>query len=224
MKLDFSITIIILSLIYSILVYYQISRYIKLHCTSYDRYLNNYRKLNKINNEERFVVIMNTTFDRINKIKPVINSLLDQTIKIDEIAINLYNKDNKQVNMDNIEPQIHKVVNIYKINNNGYDSEICNCLIPTLFREQDANTTVLVLRDNIIYGKNFIYRVLKESEKNTNNIIEINSENMYIVKPKFFKANSIDKKNVFNKNWFDNNITVPKTNINIKTKNYKLLK
>ena len=77
----------IISIILIFVAYYGIDRYIVMHLNSIDKYVDNYHKLSSI--PDKVVLSFSTTQDKFNKIKPMIKSLLDQTIKINKIDINL---------------------------------------------------------------------------------------------------------------------------------------
>ena len=84
-----NIIFILLLIIVIIFYYYDIFRYIKIHFDSDYEYIKNYKKLNKFNYTDRIVISLTTTPDRIQYIKPVIKSLLDQSVKVDQIVLNI---------------------------------------------------------------------------------------------------------------------------------------
>lgn len=161
-----------LTLIYTFFVYYGINRYFSLHLYSSESYIPSYQKIQKSNN--RTVVSLSSNSKNLNKIKPVINSLLDQTIKVDEIALTIpYGTE--------LPSYLDDIVTKYGVGNNYGD---CVSIVPVVLREGDKNTNIIVMKDNIVYGKDFIEIMLEESEKTPNQILE--SKHAYLIKPNFF--------------------------------------
>ena len=70
----------ILSLIITILYYFGIVRYLELHIRENKKYLENYKKLEK-NYDKKVIISMSSTPKNIDKMDPMLNSLLDQTVK-----------------------------------------------------------------------------------------------------------------------------------------------
>ena len=143
-------------------------------------YIRNYSKLDKADSKNRVVVSLMVFPDRLDKIKPIISSLLDQTVKIDEISINLPYKDMKKV------PAYLK--DIVKIYGHSVDYKDVSALIPVLLRERDKNTKIIILKDDKIYGKDFIETLVEESNKNPFKPIVVNKNftNGILIKSNFF--------------------------------------
>ena len=196
-KLEFFILLNILAIIYSILNYLELIRYVNIRVNSNNYFLKKFRKMKKYSKVERIVLIIDTDVKRINKLKPCINSLLDQTIRVDEIALNL-----KDGDLEKVDPILHKILNVYEVEN--FDNKICQNIIPTLYRENDNDTIIILLKDNIIYPKNFILHMVEKSVKNPHNVIKSNIENVFLFKPEFFSIKSLD--DVCNEKWLQNNL------------------
>lgn len=196
-KLEFFILLNILAIIYSILNYLELIRYVNVSVNSNNYFLKKFRKLKKYSKAERIVLIIDTDVKRINKLKPCINSLLDQNIRVDEIAINL-----KDGDLEKVDPNLHKILNVYEVED--YDNKICHNIIPTLYRENDNDTIIILLKDNIVYPKNFILHMVEKSVKNPHNVIKSNIENVFLFKPEFFSTKSLD--DVCNERWLQNNL------------------
>ena len=149
----------IISLIYTILSYYGITRYLKILLSSPKKYIKKYGKLD-IGDKDRVIISMSTSS---SKIRPVINSLLDQTVKVDLIAINVpYGKKYK------LPKDLEDAVALYRTSK-PYGSS--TCLIPAVMREGEKTTKIITVGDNVIYGKDFIEVLLKESKKHPNDIV-----------------------------------------------------
>ena len=147
-----------LSMIFVILSYFGIIRYLKLHVDSHSNYIENYKKLNKASENNKVILSLSSNTKKINKIMPMLKSILDQTVKVDQIVLNLPPGDNY-----NIPKEYNNILNIFYSGKN-YDE--ATKLIPTLLREDNADTIIILLKDDYIYGKDFIETIIEESNKN----------------------------------------------------------
>lgn len=176
----------VLSLIYVICGYYGINRYVGLHLCSTDYYTKNYSKLEKADENTRVVLSLTTTPERLQKLKPTIVSLLDQTSKVDEIAISIpYGKEYK------IPTYLNDIVQIYRY---SVKYEDAGCLIPTLLREREADTKIIIVKDNMVYGKDFVEVMVEQSNEHPDKAIMINNSNEALVKPNFFDISVMNYK------------------------------
>lgn len=152
-----------ISMIYIILSYLGIMRYIYLlsSFSSIDDFANEYHSLEKVSKSHRVIISMSVNDKNISKMKPVLKSILDQTVKVDEISINIphYLK-------DKIPDYLSKYSNTYNTINDYGD---CNTIIPTLIREKDKDTIVIFLTPEFIYGQNFISDIYDEYIKLSKN-------------------------------------------------------
>lgn len=115
-----------------------------------------YRNVCNLSKPKRLVVSLSTLPSRVNNIKPVLKSILKNTLKPDLIYLNIprvsmregveYNIDPKNVQFD---PRI--IVN--KIDR---DYGPITKLYPVLEREKDPDTIIICIDDDIIYDKNLI--------------------------------------------------------------------
>jgi hypothetical protein len=194
--------IIIISLLICIILYFGIDRYILLH-TQYNtnNLIESYNTLNKADNC-RVVISTTTTPEKIHKIKPMLLSILDQNVKVDQICLNLPSEKKY-----NIPSDYKKILNIFNtgtiFNNNGAK------IIPPLLRE-DLKTKIIALNDNQLYGKDCIESLINQSNKHPDNAIFIKKNNCIIAllfKPDFFKNNTIDYyTNEYNDDWIIKNL------------------
>lgn len=221
-----SIIITILSIIYTYLTYIGYIRYISLKKINNDisKYAKYYHSLESTTKEYRVIISMYVNNDNIDKINSVLKSILDQTTKVDEISINI-SKDVKD-----IPEYLKKYSNTYKLVNDYGDY---NIIIPTLFREKDKDTIIILLPTNYIYGQNFISdfveSYLSYKKSNTNILLIGNNKHDNILNSPIitqistFKFNIEDCDNILNCIDKDNNSTIIKyiNNSIIKTYNYK---
>lgn len=119
------------------------------------------------------------------KLKKVLISLLNQTVRIDQISINIpyVSNDNKKYF---IPKEYEDVAIIHKC---GVDYENNNNIIHTLYREGEYGTIIIGLDENYIYGKTFLEELLNFSLNNNNYAIFF-PEGM-LVKPEFFQKEII---------------------------------
>lgn len=179
---------IVLLVIFILILYffyiYDIIRYISLHYDSDDmKYIKNYKKLKKYM-DCRVVVSLTTTPDRIKKIKPVLKSLLDQTIKVDRIILNIPNSCNGS--KYDVPEDYKNICNVY---NCGRDYGPGTKFMPTILRETSANTIIIMLDDDYIYSKDFLETILNEYKKNPDCAISTN--NTILIKPEFLDISVI---------------------------------
>ncbi len=169
-----SIISTIFTLCYTIGAYYGYNRNIYLRYTDGNSLIKSYAALDKAN-KNRIVVSMyvDCKFTKLEEIKPVILSLMDQTVRVDEIALAVSN-------LENTPEFITQTCLVYEISdkygNNGN-------LIPCLIRERDANTKIILLSSKIVYGADFIEMMVEESNTYPNTIII--SDKTVLLEPDF---------------------------------------
>lgn len=191
----FTIITTILSLIMILFSYFGISRYLFLHLQSPERFVEKYNKLPKADNG-RVVVSFTTTPDKIKKLKPMINSVLDQTVKVDQFAL-VIQDDDKNYDF----PQyIKDMANIFP---SGKDYGKGTKLIPILLKEKECDTTIIAIDDSMVYGQDFIYTMIEQSKKNPGSVLIDKKGNAMLVKPEYFGCDVIDRyKEKFDNDWF----------------------
>ncbi len=195
-----TIIMTILSLIFIILTYFGITRYITLQLQSPDTYIENYHKLPKSDAKKLNIVIYSDS-KNINNLKPMINSMLDQTIRVDRIFLVT-----TDITSDELPEYLKKVVTILPAAKK-YGGEFANSLIPMLLNEKNADTTIMVLKNNIIYGKDFIETMVNMSEKTPKTAILDNKHNSILIKPDYYDSSIFDRnKDTYPDVWFTEKI------------------
>lgn len=184
-----NIWIVLITFFFIILLFYFFDFYRFFHicfCNEMMDSIKNYSKVKRIKNcSSKIIVSLSCRPNEEYKLKPVLLSLLNQTIKIDQISINIphVSNDNKQYSI----PKEYEDVAI--IHNCGVDHGKNNNIIHTLYREGEYGTIIIGLDENYIYGKTFLEELLKVS-LNNNNYAIIFPEGM-LVKPEFFQKEII---------------------------------
>ena len=179
----------------------------------YTELIANYAHLNKCT-PDKVVISFTTTPERIENIQPMLNSILDQTVKVDQIALNIPGDLNCE-----IPKTCDDICNVYKA---GKDYGIGTKFVPTLLRELDCGTKIILVKDNRVYGEDFVETMLRESDKHPEKCIhtgpKLEGSDGILIKPEFFKDvihQACDDK------WLESNIVVSKKNISYnKNKKY----
>jgi hypothetical protein len=178
----FSIIWSFLSLIFSFLLYFGIIRYLNLYIYNPKSYLKKYFELEKACNKK---VVINLSITNPDKLKPVINSLLDQTVRVDEISINTDKKLPAYIK------DLNKVVRTYRSN---------LCIKPCIMRENDNDTIIIFINDDKIYGKDFIQDAMDEyqnlskvEDSDSSSIIKISDNGEIITNTNIFNTDLLDK-------------------------------
>lgn len=196
----FHIAIIVLSLIsiiISILSYFGITRYIKLYFSkSVDKYVETYSSLPLASQDKRVIIVLSVqNEDELKTIYPTINSLLHQTVRVNQIFLVLPCKSNC-----NVPENLTKVVTIVKPGKT-YD-ETYQDIISILQREKEKDTVIIKVSNRVIYGNDFIQHLLEISESATDFVIKDKANLFLLVKPSLILLDT-DQKFI---SFFNNNV------------------
>ena len=161
--MDWFIIISIISILFSLFIFFEIFRYIQLHFSKSDKYIEQYKNLDPASKDKKVIISLGGNDKDIKNFQPVLNSLLDQTVRVNNIYINLY-QENDDMNTDDLS----KVANIFKC---GTDYKNSCKFIPTALREDKNDTIIILLDKDVIYGKTFIENLVDEYDKNKKSII-----------------------------------------------------
>ena len=193
-----SIITSLISLLYLCLSYKGIIRYSELYLKSPKKYENDYKKLEYFDKNKRVVVSLAPSLKDLKNIESVIKSLLNQTVKVNLISITLPYGDKYKIPLN-----IKDSVAVYRTNTDYGD---LNAIIPTAIREGEANTQLIVLGADKIYGENFIEEILEKSKENPDNIVYCNNkENKLCIKQGILFPINIFSEDFFN---FTQNIDI----------------
>jgi choline kinase len=129
----------------------------------------------------------------LNKLKPTINSLIDQTVRVDQISVNV------SPDAGATPAWLKNAVTVSKM---GIERGKMGAIIPTLRREGEKDTRIIVVDDNVVYGRDFIEKIIKSSDKNSgkavytqnrslNGVKVIETRYGAVVKPEFFRAKDV---------------------------------
>lgn len=185
-----SIGISCILLLYTVLSHYGLIRLVYLRNRSLEYYSAKYPALPKaVPNRVVISFAIKDGYDTA-KFTPFINSLLDQSVRVDDIGVNLTYK-----NISKIPERYKKILNIYGLSKE-YD-EVTN-FIPTILRETEANTMVIVVDPNMSYGTDFVADLVDASQEHPDALIYGKAQDVkygLLAKPKFFSETLCENKN-----------------------------
>ena len=175
----------VFSLVYVLLVYFGVTRFFAVHLFSTESYAKHYKALDKADEKVRVIISLTTTPERVNKLKPTLNSLLDQTAQVDEIAITVrYGC--------KLPESVKRVAQIY---NYGSDYKDNGKLIPVLSREGEKDTKIILVDDDMVYGKDFVETLIDASNANPGKAIgvkKLGSKYGVVVTPEYFSEDVVE--------------------------------
>ena len=192
------ITIIstIISLIMIFSSYFGITRYFLCYIKSPEKLIENYSKLPRASTDNKVVISFTCKQEKLHKLKPFINSILDQTVKVDLIAM-ITPLGNKEEDY-NIPKYIKDIAVIFP---SGMDCGKGTKLIPMLLREKEKDTIIISLDENKIYGQDFIYTMVEESKKYPDSVLVDKKGSAILVRSDHFDCDVINREKVDNE-WF----------------------
>ena len=179
-KLVFLLVSVLLSLVYIGLVYFGIIRYVKMHCTDPEKFIAGYSALDRADTDNRVVITLEIPAREIDKIEPLMNSILDQTVKVDEIAIHIYVEDDQEIAIPKYLKKIARIYMVKKSHGQG------NAIIPTIMREKDGNTIIMHLDHMQIFGKDFIEDFLTDVKDGA-----VSAKGAMLIRPNMFTTKDL---------------------------------
>ncbi len=109
------------------------------------------------------IITLTTTPGRISKIRPVLKSILDQSVAVEEIRINVPYESCKGVKYEI--PEWLKKIKSVKIYRQIKDWGPATKLIPTLLDVNNRDKKIIVLDDDVIYGYHTISTIAAAFDK-----------------------------------------------------------
>jgi hypothetical protein len=140
-----------------------------------DKYVEKYTDL-PFASEKRVVVVLSVqNEDELKSIIPTVNSLLDQTVRVNQLFLVL------PIDSDFEVPEnLTKVLSVVKPGK-VYDDKYQD-IISILQREKEKDTFIIKVSNGIIYGNEFIENVIETSEANPDSVIKDSSNSFLLVK------------------------------------------
>ena len=191
----FTIISTLLSLAMIVFSYFGIIRYLSLH-VYHKKLLENYSKLPE-SSEKKIIVSFAARPEDFDKLKPMLYSILDQTVKVDQIAAVVPLEDEK-----NVPEYITKIANIFPA---GKDYGDTMALIPILLKEKECDTIIISLDHNTIYGKDFLETMIDEASKNEGTVLTDSKKKCLLLKPEYYGPEILENPKIkYDTNWFIN--------------------
>ncbi len=155
------IIIIIIVIALFITIYFEIFRYIGTNCATPHNVLNIdkcYKSKKRVDIDRRIIISLTSIPDRLLKLAPTLYSILSQSVKVDEIRINLPYKSLKGQEYI-IPPWLEQCQNI-KIYRVEKDLGPVTKLLPTV-KDEKPDTCIIIIDDDRIYGSNFVEHLVE---------------------------------------------------------------
>jgi len=144
--------------------------------TNTDKYIEKYTDLPFASKKRVVVVLSVQNESEIKNLFPTINSLLDQTVRVNQFFLVL--PCNSDYNIPEKLQKILTIINPGKVYDDKYQD-----IITILQREKEKEIFIIKASNNIIYGNEFIENVIEIAESNPDSVIKDNSNSFLIVKP-----------------------------------------
>lgn len=188
----------VVSLIFIVLSYYGITRYVSMRtCKNIEKYTNTYAALEHAGEDpkQRIVVVLSIPARGIHAMKPTIASILDQTVRVDQIALHVEDESVKTPEY------MRDIINVFPVARNY--GALGTRMIPALLREKDIHTIILALRGDYVYGKDYIETMVNEAEKHPKTLIIDSKHTSMLATPECFTKDVYNpRKEVFGETWF----------------------
>jgi hypothetical protein len=155
--------------------------------------------------DTKTIIAINTTLQRIEKIRPMLNSILDQTIRVNNIILII-----PQDDIDSgytIPSDIKKIATLFP-KGKDYGTRFSNSIIPMLLTQKECDTTIITLLDNIIYGKDYLETILIEGEKYKKTVIYDKNHTSILFKPEYYDSSIFNVKSQYTDDCFLENAKI----------------
>ena len=156
--LVFLIISTIFSVIFILLNYFGINRLLMLHIYGSKSYRENYKKLPKVSDNKSVKIFIAANKNNISRMEPTITSILDQTNRVEKIYLVVFDKSMK------IPDFLSKVCNVV---HSTCDANSIDCVVS---KQKDSNIELILIRPDVVYGKDFVEKIIEEGEKTENNL------------------------------------------------------
>jgi hypothetical protein len=186
----------VISIAFALTSYYGVDRYIALHVKGSGGLIEGYHKLPKANKKQKTVITFSALPEDFGKLRPMINSILDQTRRVDRITL--------------VTPRSHEgydvpdfITKVANVQQAGKDYGDGTKIIPTLLKEKECDTVIIALDSGWVYGKDFIETMVDSMKENDGKLLTDSKETAIVVRPDYFECDVIDRdRDRFDKQWF----------------------
>ena len=186
----------LLSLVMILLSYFGIIRYLTLHVSGTENFIEGYSKLPEAT-KERIVISFAAEPKDFDNLKPMLNSLLDQTVKVDQIGIVV-----PLAHITDVSSDIKKIANVFPA---GKDYGQGTALIPILLKEKECDTIIIALDNNVVYGKDFIEIMVDKSKEYPDTVLTDTKRKSLLLKPEYYGCEILESsQDKYDHEWFLN--------------------
>jgi hypothetical protein len=206
----------VLSIVLILLSYFGWVRYITIYTRPLNKYIQDYKFPGKVYDRgvERIVVSLSLAPNQLKKLPNILKSLLDQTMRVDQIALNVPHCYKEQGY--NIPKECKKIINVF---NTRKDFGTANSILPTVKREGECGTIIIIVCDKI-YGQDFVESMVEESNKYPEFAIQTNGG--FLLRPEFFNESILDTDEKFDDGWKSRHLNVKRKTLRY-NENYNCL-
>lgn len=142
----------------------ELIRFVELHTRSAEGIIRRGLAAPRCDVPDRVVISLTTIPDRIHRIQPTLNSLVDQTRRPDAIYLNLPDRSRRE-GVDYVLPAFLARYPSVEAIRCGEDMGPATKLLPTLARESEPNTRIIVTDDDQIYPRNMVETLVDWSDR-----------------------------------------------------------
>jgi hypothetical protein len=142
----------------------ELVRFVHLHGMRAEAAVRRYEAAPRCDIPDRVVISLTTIPDRIARIRPTLNSLLDQTRRPDAICLNLPEQSRREGRGYELPDFLADYGPVQAIDC-GRDMGPATKLLPALAREKEPDTRIIVVDDDQIYPRNMVETLVGWSER-----------------------------------------------------------
>lgn len=157
-------------------------------------YINNYPNLPRVDCKSQVILALTTDPENIDSMKPMVDSILNQSVKVDRISLFLHEPEKQK-----LPSWVMDVMNIHPMS-----KEYKSCIVPSLLKEKECDTVILVLDEKKVYPKTFIEKMISESKKNPGKVLTNKDNTCILMRPEYYDPDVINRDqkdiSVFTKN------------------------
>jgi hypothetical protein len=184
-----SLVATVISLIYLMLSHFEVIRYISIKNADVESYSAKYSNLPRAS-DKKTVLAFTATEEQLKNLRPFIVSLLDQSVRADDIvAVLPYSLTGKV-------PE--ELKNVLSVRGYSKDYDDASALVSTVLSEPEADTKIILVEPYMVYGKFFVQTMAEKSDEEPSKIVYGNKKKGkaygILVKPKFFDESICDYK------------------------------
>ena len=188
------------------LVYSGIIRYYKIKYSTIENYelLPEYTKKPKIVNN-KVIITISTSIDRLDQVDKVIRSIFEQTVRIDSIYLMIPPNSSGETNITNELKTNYTKLGVHFFPT-GKDYGEATDIVAILLQEKQCDTIIIALKDDCIYGDDYIQTLLEESINSPKCVLQDSEKTGLLLKPECYGNDcpimNNKNKDIYTDEWF----------------------